>query len=104
MSSAIALRLACAVLLGSQAGCATPPAPLKATGFATDVPQAAGFVQGTRGAATDFIPVGVTPPARTVQPRQAADVEALRQTLESTRQQHDALGGRSPAAAATLAQ
>jgi hypothetical protein len=79
------------------------PAPLKVTGFATDVPQAAEFVQQTRTGPTDFIPVGVTPPARALPTRKPDDVATMQSSLESTRSQHDAIGGRDPNAGSTLA-
>jgi hypothetical protein len=113
-SEAAARRVAFAILALAAAGCSSvqdsgpvavkAPAPLKAVGFATDLPRAADFVQRSRGVETDFIPVGVTPPARALAPRKAPDVAKLQQELEATRQQHDALSGRNPDAASTLGE
>lgn len=87
-------------LLGSAmllAGCATDntgtagaASPLigaaRAIGVATSEPEPADFVRATRPAtAPDFIPVGVTPPARAEPKRDAAAVLKLEQELDGQR-------------------
>jgi hypothetical protein len=68
------------------------------------VPQAADFVQQSRTGPTDFIPVGVTPPARALPTRKPDEVATMQSSLEATRSQHDAIGGRDPNAGSTLAE
>jgi hypothetical protein len=87
------LLLACSPTANSNAQ-DSAPGVLKSTGFATDVPPAADFVQKSRTGQTDFIPVGVTPPARGVTIRKGADLSKLQSELEATRKTHDRLAGR----------
>jgi len=97
------LLLACSPTANSNAQ-DSAPGVLKSTGFATDVPPAADFVQKSRPGQTDFIPVGVTPPARGVAARKGADLSKLQSELEATRKAHDRLAGRKEGQTSQIAE
>lgn len=67
-----------------------------AVGAATEPPEPADFVKSTRTGEKDYMPVGVTPPDRTLEPRKGDDVKKLENELEATRSQHDRLADRKP--------
>jgi outer membrane biosynthesis protein TonB len=65
-------------------------------GAAAEAPEPADFVKASRKGQADYLPVGITPPGRTLQPRKGDDVKKLEDELEATRAQHDRLAGRKP--------
>lgn len=67
-----------------------------ATGFATTVPEPQDFVQKTRPANQDYLPVGVTPPSRGTTLLTKDQLAGAEQDLEATRAAHDRLAGRKP--------
>jgi hypothetical protein len=97
-----AVLLACSPTAQSNAQ-DSPPGVLTSTGFATTVPKRADFVDKSRPDQMDFIPVGVTPPARAVAPRKPADITKLQAELEATRRSHDRLAGRKEGTGSKLA-
>jgi hypothetical protein len=68
----------------------------EATGFATTTPEAKDFVKSSRNPAADYMPVGITPPARPLKAKNAEEVRAMESDLERTLQQHNAASGRTP--------
>lgn len=67
----------------------------RAIGVATTEPEPADFVRASRPAtAPDFIPVGVTPPARAEPKRDAAAVEKLERELDGQRARSRAYSAR----------
>ena len=88
-----------------QAGCAaTSPysdqeaaSPVKSVvekvGFATTAPEPQGFVKATRPATLDYMPVGITPPARSLKPKKADEVKKMEDDLIATRDRNAAVGG-----------
>lgn len=85
---AVALLL---VALGC-AGCAAD-GPVhgvaKATGFATDAPQPADFVEATRREQLDYRPVGVRAPDRGHAPLTAEEIDALKTDLDGRRTRNE---------------
>lgn len=65
------------------------------TGFATTPPEAKDFVKQTRNPDADFMPVGVTPPARSIRAKTPDEIKAMESDLDSTLQRHNAVSGRS---------
>ncbi|MGV6871132.1 hypothetical protein ACUSIJ_00340 [Pseudochelatococcus sp. B33] len=61
----------------------------KATGFATDTPEAADFVQATRAEQLDYRPVGVKPPDRGHAPLTAEEIDALKADLDQRRARNE---------------
>ncbi len=81
------LALACAVafLAGACAGeDSLARQGARATGFATTSPGAADFVAGSRPATAEYLPVGVSTPARPA-PKNADDIKKIEAELESLR-------------------
>jgi hypothetical protein len=71
------------------------------TGFSTTVPEAKDFVQATRAEApTDYIPVGVTPPARSDKPLTPAELKKAESELDGTLKSHEQISGRPASSAA----
>lgn len=66
------------------------------TGFATTVPPAADFVAQSRKGEPEYMPVGITPPARSLKARSPQEVKALEAELDNTLRQHNAASGRKP--------
>jgi hypothetical protein len=66
-------------------------------GVTTNPPQAEEFVRKTRPGESNYMPVGVVPPARETKPRTADEIKALESDLIGTRHRHDAASGRTPA-------
>ena len=65
------------------------------TGFATTTPEAKDFVKQTRNPDADFMPVGVTPPARSLRAKTPEEIKAMEADLDGTLQKHNAVSGRS---------
>lgn len=61
----------------------------KVTGFATDAPQAADFVEATRPEQLAYKPVGVKPPDRGHAPLSAEEIESLKTGLDGRRQRNE---------------
>ncbi len=88
-----------------QAGCAsTSPYsdqetrnPIKSVvetvGFATTAPEPQDFVKATRPATLEYMPVGITPPARSLKPKKAEEVKKMEDELLATRDRNAAVGG-----------
>ncbi|MBB3809879.1 hypothetical protein [Pseudochelatococcus contaminans] len=74
------------------AGCSTD-GPIggfaKATGFATETPGAADFVEASRSANEEYRPIGRTPPARDLAPLKDDELDALKANLEKRRANND---------------
>jgi hypothetical protein len=69
------------------------------TGFSTTVPEAKDFVEATRAEAPkDYIPVGVTPAARSDKPLTPEELKKAQAELDGTLKSHEQISGR-PAAA-----
>ncbi|WP_293862202.1 hypothetical protein [uncultured Alsobacter sp.] len=66
------------------------------TGFATTTPEPKDFVKQTRRPDADFMPVGVTPPARPLKAKTPEEIKAMEADLEGTLQRHNAASGRAP--------
>ena len=96
--------LAAALLAVALAGCGQTQATVSsavrpvatATGFATTVPEPQDFVKSSRPKDMDYLPVGVTPPARDTKILTPEQLAAAEKDLEATRGNHDALSGRPP--------
>lgn len=65
------------------------------TGFATTTPEVKDFVRQTRNPDADFMPVGVTPPARSQRAKTPEEIKAMEAELEGTLQRHNAVSGRA---------
>ncbi|MHB2166062.1 hypothetical protein [Alsobacter sp. R-9] len=65
----------------------------EATGFATTPPPAADFVQKTRPADANYLPVGVTPPARGQKAKSPEEIRAMESELDATLNQHSTISG-----------
>jgi hypothetical protein len=66
------------------------------TGFATTTPEPKDFVKQTRNPNADFMPVGVTPPARSLRAKTPEEIKALEADLDGTLKKHNAAAGRAP--------
>lgn len=64
------------------------------TGFATTPPPPADFVRATRASETTYLPVGVTPPARTIAPKTPEQIKAIENELDSTLNSHSSISGK----------
>lgn len=61
----------------------------KVTGFATDAPEAAEFVQTSRAGQLDYRPVGVKPPDRGHAPLKEGEIAALKAELDTKRARNE---------------
>ena len=66
---------------------------VETVGFATTAPEPQGFVKATRPATLEYMPVGITPPARSLKPKKADEVKKMEDELMATRDRNAAVGG-----------
>jgi len=66
---------------------------VETVGFATTAPEPQDFVKATRPATLEYMPVGITPPARSLKPKKADEVKKLEDELMATRDRNAAVGG-----------
>lgn len=98
LASAVAVAAAGCTSVGDSAATIVK-SPIRGTaevtGFATTTPEAKDFVRQTRNPDADFMPVGVTPPARSQRAKTPDEIKAMEADLEGTLQQHNAVSGRA---------
>lgn len=95
--AAVLATLLLAGCSGAQSTVSSTIRPLtEVTGFSTKVDPPKDFVTATRPAQTDYVPVGVTPPARKQTVLTPAELATATEQLEATRAGHDKLAGRKP--------
>lgn len=96
-AAAVFASLLLAGCAGTQATVSSTIRPLTdAAGFSTKVEPPKDFVTATRPATSDYLAVGVTPPARKQTVLTPAEVAKATEQLDATRAAHDKLAGRKP--------
>ena len=88
-SAALLLATLATGALGACAGDTNPVRDVVVgTGFGANVPQRPDFVQATRPASTDYMPVGVAAPPRALAKKTPEQVKAAEAELDGTRDAH----------------